>query len=372
MKIKRRNLLARGIELASTIPLIGLLVNNFMTKKKYYAIDTSQATYGEKFPLIQEWHELHTKLKGSLDKLWNAYEDAYHIQHTRVVPSINSEGNLYLRTETYYSWEEPENVPNHSVIESWLSAEDTLGKNLEYLAIHPLIDKRSFDKVRVSRKDLSRVSQGVVSTLMYGTEIGLLLGYEEILAHIHNKRVKEINSESQIKRRSFLKIIGALAGGGAAYLIGEHNHKVVEESRGDLEKELENINSLADVSSEEAFRRYFSESPETIISRIGEYQKTIDNTLNKNVQNKKVREKFEKLRVLCNNYYSYLSNVFQQRIPEELSELTNFGHITQKLEKISKKKKMRAGLGILLEGAAVAGAMAAVLVPGEYINKDIA
>ena len=54
MKQERRNFFARGIELASTIPLIGLLINNFMTKKKYYVVDSSQATYGEKMPMIQE------------------------------------------------------------------------------------------------------------------------------------------------------------------------------------------------------------------------------------------------------------------------------------------------------------------------------
>ena len=241
---------------------------------------------------------------------------------------------------------------------------------MEYLT-KPLIDKRSLEKVSVSEKNLGRISQGLANIFIYGGEIGLLLGYEELFACINNRHVKETNSERQIKRRSFLKIIGALVGGGAAYLIGKHNSEVVEESRGDLERELENINSLANISPKEAFKRYFSEMPETVISRVGGYKMIIVNTLNKNVREDNVRETFRKLEEISRNYHNYLCDIFQQIIPEELAELTNFGYITQKLKDISGKKKMRAELGIFLEGTAVAGAMAAVLVPGECINKKL-
>src|SRR3989344_3398216 len=117
--LTRRGSIAKIAELASTIPLIRLLINNFFKSRIYYELNFSYATLHKQPTVVSDFYASQSTLQEILEELWNAYEDAYYKMHTRLVPYIDAKGNPGVHTQTYWEWEEPHNVPRHEEIKRW-------------------------------------------------------------------------------------------------------------------------------------------------------------------------------------------------------------------------------------------------------------
>ena len=372
----RRDFLARGVELASTLPLAGLLVYNFLDSRSYYVVNSDKAVAIEK-PAAIGFCSLGNEFAASLENLCRAYKDEYYV--TTVEPStcINADGEAEFCLETTSDWEEPNNVPDHSVVFGWRDQQKKFQEGCLYLSSKPIVDGSRMDQITVDKKHTSKWFQRLSSAGVFGTEIALLLGYEEIGAHFSyngyrislSEKVHNINTESQIRRRSFFKVSAALAGAGAAYALSQHNQRKAIEGKNELEAEIKTLLGQVNVSNSESFRRYFHTTPEKLITNTTNYANKSKEIIGNNIASSKVTAAFHNVVSAGEKYFKELERFFKTGVPNELATLTTYGHITRKLDGSSSQNKLNTSLGLVLEGLAVGGTMAAILIPAEYINS---
>src|SRR3989344_1637920 len=370
---------ARAIELAATIPLIGLLIDNFSNSRKYYEANLSKAFNSGKPVIVSELYLEGDKFLSSLKNLAEVYEDEYYETYTTLETRTDAEGNTHIETVTHHRWVEPRGVPDHDVVFSWADKQKDFQRDLEYLVSRPVIDGNKIDNISVDEKNANRVGQGILSSIIFGSEIALLLGYEEIFANMSydgyetislSEKVRRTNTSSQINRRCFFKIGAALAGAYTAHKISLRNQRKSEEGKGKLENELDNIVSKADMSPENSFLRYFGIRPSQLINQAQSYVTASTRALENRIREKRVARAFEEVVNQGRKYIAYLKDVIAN-VPEDLSAMTTYGYITKEIKKLSEQQSTRANLGILVEGLVLGGVMAAILIPAEYINKKI-
>lgn len=367
-KESRRNALARVMELASTLPLVGILWKNTIERRSYYEIDKSGAINVEKIE-IPKFLDMTGSFLSSLENLCKEYYNEYHECHTVTSACPDGKGGVTTCTSTECNWIEPKNVPKHGVVYEWRDEQKELAEKINYLRTKPVINGESLKNIKVVKRQTGKVGQGILNVAMYGSEIALLLGYEEIAAHIQDTSVEYMSTPSQITRRSFFKGIAALAGAGAAYKLGGKNKEKNEKGKDQLEKEVLTLPSMVKISNDGAFLRYFESKPEQIIKNIENYVQVSKETLGKNVRNGNVRNAFENVVLAGERAVAELKQYFKEGIPQDLGTLANFGHVTKIVDGLSAEKKSEAWEGMVLEGLALAGVMAAIIGPAEYINS---
>ncbi|MBU2562224.1 MAG: hypothetical protein KKF68_01015 [Nanoarchaeota archaeon] len=381
--INRRTFLSkaavRTIELGSTIPLIGLLANNFIESREYYEANLSRALTSKKPGVITEFSKISNETTASLETLTRAYYNEYYESYVTAEITIDSDGNPKTRLVTKYRWVEPEEVPDHTIVSSWRNEQKKFSDKLRDLASNPVIDESKIKNISIDKKKSGKVGQGILSTLIYGSEIALLLGYEEISAHMSmcyteaslSEKVRIANTPSQINRRSFFKVAAALSGATVAHQIGSHHQRKSVEGRKKLEEQVKRIVIKADTPPQRSFLQYFGITPSQLIGQIKSYVDVSTSTLRKGVKEEKVARAFENVRDKCENYETYLKKSIGKEVPENLGDMTNYAYITQELQKLSGQQKSHANLGVLIEGLVVGGVMAAILIPAEYLNKKL-
>jgi len=380
LSFKRRRLLAKGIEMAAAMPLIGVLANNFLKSRNYSQVDNSEALVYEKPDTLKQFYNLQHSFRNSLTRLYEEYDQAYYVSHLETRISTDSKGNMTTTMVTVWDWEEPRNVPNHRVISSWRDYQDQITNKTQFLVSNPLIDINKLDNLRVYDKEANKFGQAVLNIGIYGAGTGLLLGYEEILASLRHPghfgrnmflsdKVREMNTDKQISRRSFFKVGAAIAGVGVAYKVGKNNQEKLGQGREKLENEIEKSNSFGDVNPDTAFQSYFMATPNSLINKAENCVNTLKSTLLSRVKNKRVRGAFEGVVRQGEQYAQSLRQYFADGVPFELGFISKCAKTTNAIEDISSEQRTGAGCGILLEGLAAGGVMAAILVPAEIINN---
>ena len=135
----RRNFLARGLELASAVPLIYLLKENFDASRKYSQADISGALVEDKPNILVQFRDMQKDYDLLLENLVNEYRDEYYRSHTGVYTTTDSKGNIKFNTHTVWDWEEPNNVPDHSVVYSWRDNQDDFFNKIDLLVSQQLL-----------------------------------------------------------------------------------------------------------------------------------------------------------------------------------------------------------------------------------------
>ncbi len=354
--------IGRALELASTIPLMYVAGKNFFEARQYYGIDISGA-----IPIEQKQNprfcEMGNEFRNSLDDLYDAYKEEYLKTHTRLVSHTDGNGHIFFSTETYTVWEEPSNVPDHTVVYNWKDKQNDLLKKTSYLTSEQLIDGTKLERIVIDKRDASRAGQGAISMLLYGGEVALLLGYEELTG------LKESSSKGQTNRRSLFKIGAAGVGAYIASKIYGYNKGKNELSKGEFDKKIKELH--VNISKDGSFSRYFNDSPSMVIDEVNRVLIASKETLNNGIKSPKVQSMFQRAFESSENHLSELRSYFANGVPDDLADFARDGYITQQLKSLSSSAKNRAYTGIVLEGLAVAGAMAALLVPAELISKKI-
>lgn len=367
--MNRRRFLARVVELASTLPLAGILVSNFLKSRDYYESNSSKAKLDEKSDVISPFCNMQNDFRNSLEQLYKEYKQAYYNSHIEPYPTIDPKGHVQIDMRTVWRWEEPRNVPDHRVISSWRDYQYSLFEKNNFLISSPLVDASKVRDIAIEKKQAGKIGQGVLNFGVYGAEIGLLLGYEELLAKARDEKVSEMNSDKQITRRSFFKVGAALAGACAAWKVGKYNENKLERGKLKLEKEINEAWDLGDSSAESSFKNYFQIGYKDLINQVRDNAAVSKNTLAENIREERVRDSFQNVAEQAEHYVSKLEEFFSDGVPSDLGFIARCGSITKKLAQISSDEKIYASSGILLEGLAVGGIMAAVLLPAEIINN---
>ena len=285
-QLKRRRFLARGIELASTIPLVGVLASNFNKSRDYYEANNSEAGLEEKTDVIKTFYNMQHGFRDSLVQLFREYNRAYYNSHIEIYTTLDAKGNPTTSTRTVWRWEEPRNVPDHRIIRSWRDNQNQLSDKINFLISSPLVDASKLDNIIIEEKQAGKLGQGILNLGVYGSQIGLLLGYEEILASVghsgkglsFSEKVRKMNTEKQISRRSFFKIGAALAGACVAWKVGKYNDEKLEKGESVLKKEVEVAMSLGDCPSENSFQSYFGISYTGLMRKVNENARVSVNT----------------------------------------------------------------------------------------------
>lgn len=371
----------RVIELLSTLPLVGLGITNFFAKRKYYEIDLSQAKTRKTEPSLQKLNPgSGAAFQTSLDRLGRVYEDAYYVSTTVPVTSTDANGNVSVTLQTTWDWEEPRNVPNHNIIFGWRDAQRAFLNQINYLH-GPLVDGERIQDIAVDEKEASGIGMGALGALMYGGEIVALLGYEEAIAYFNTpsyrrtslkENVERTNTDGQMSRRSWFKCGAALAGATAAGVVTNHNREQNESGKSELEQTLAVATKHQRLTPLESFQRYFGTNPLTEEQRIQGYVNISDKTLQSSVKDRRVTAAFKEVINTGVQYQNDLSTFFASEEFADTLNPTYYGYITRRLEESSADKGKEAKLGLLYEGAAVAGALALVLVPAEIISSRVA
>ncbi len=381
----RRNFLAKTVEWASTIPLIGLIYSNFMSRTNYYEIDHSRTLtqrVGE-YPSTTGLIGIHKNLQNSLENLYSKYESAYYVRHTRLVPHTTHNGKTSvttLRSETYYVWEEPKSVPDHTVIERWRENQDDLVTKLERLTKRATTNIEKLTELEIRRQQTNKGSEGLVSLAIYSPQIAALLYYEEAIAKMSHSDtnipasqiIEENDTSQQITRRSFFKVGAALAGALVSYPIVKKNREKREKGRSILEGEIEDIKRIAESSESEAFNGYFGITPSEMINSYQEQMRVSGNALEKGVKEKEVRLAFNQYIDASSKSIAALKELLGKRVPKEIGDLSKSAIISQRLDDKSTSEHRAVYTGIGLTGLAVAGAITVTLLPLELGDEYFA
>jgi hypothetical protein len=376
----RRRFIARTVELAATIPLIGLIFKNYQENRDYYGLDIKKALTIENNPVVEQFSKMPDSLGSALQELCDAYHSAYYKMKTRLVPSVGAKGRVHMHLQTYYVWEEPRDIPSHNVVYRWRDEHDSFAEKSKKLVNRPAIAIPSFDQVRVEKRQVDKASQVAIATGVYGTGIGALLGYEETIAYFKDNgdpsssfsdKVARTNTPQQITRRSFFKVGASLLGAYVANLVEDENKRENKEGKKTLESRITQLQSEIDVSPKQAFERYFETNPDNVINHVDSYIRNSRDVLSHNINYERIRTAFMNVTKTGEVYHEALTELFNNGVPQELATATTQRYITEQLEDLASQKKNVAISGIFLEGLAIAGTMAAILVPAEIINKKL-
>lgn len=344
-------------------------MSNFLKSRDYYESNSSKAKLDEKSDVISPFCNMQNDFRNSLEQLYKGYKRAYYNSHIEPYPTIDPKGHVQIDMRTVWRWEEPRNVPDHRVISSWRDYQYSLFEKNNFLISSPLVDASKVRDIAIEKKQAGKIGQGVLNFGVYGAEIGLLLGYEELLAKARDEKVSEMNSDKQITRRSFFKVGAALAGACAAWKVGKYNENKLERGKLKLEKEINEAWDLGDSSAESSFKNYFQIGYKDLINQVIDNAAVSKNTLAEDIREERVRDSFQNVAEQAEHYVSKLEEFFSDGVPSDLGFIARCGSITKKLAQISSDEKIYASSGILLEGLAVGGIMAAVLLPAEIINN---
>ncbi|MBW3015456.1 hypothetical protein KY330_03475 [Candidatus Woesearchaeota archaeon] len=378
--------LARILEFAATIPLIGFMYDNFYTSRNYYEAQLMQATVLEIPAPVKEFCTSRRTLQHSIEQLAEAYDDEYYNPYTTTESYMDFEGNFKTRTVTKYRWEEPSNIPDHSVIYESRDTGRDLASKCDRIMQKPIIDENKLREIEIINKTHSKGAQGAANLVLGGGCVALLLGYEEIYAHLEvpsydygyhkpktlDDKMNEINSEEQITRRSLLKIPAALAGAFCAYKLKEHTKQECERGKEDLRKNISTLlRRVEDYTPEQAFQTYFGQGPALHIAHTKKIHNLAQKTAPK-VKEHKVQSAFYKVTAASNSYLNQCTRLFSAGVPKELALASKFGLISNAIENLNNQYNAAAGASILLENMAIAGVMAAIIIPGELWNSKLA
>jgi len=191
----------------------------------------------------------------------------------------------------------------------------------------------------------------------------LLLGYEELTG------LKKSSSEGQTNGRSLFKIGAAGLGEYIASKIYDYNKDKNELKKNEFNKKINELH--VNLSKDGSFSRYFNDSPSMMMDEVNKVISTSQETLNNGIKSSKVQNRFQKVVEGGSDHIAELRSYFANGVPDNLADFARDGYVTQQLQSLSSSVKNRAYTGIVLEGLAVAGAMAALLVPAELISKKI-
>src|SRR3989344_3903180 len=68
----------RVLELAATLPLIGIVAANFNKRKTYFKINDAQAELKQRSNQVQDLHYAHDRFHTATQNLYAQYKDAYY------------------------------------------------------------------------------------------------------------------------------------------------------------------------------------------------------------------------------------------------------------------------------------------------------
>ena len=384
-KQQRRSFLAKTVELAAAVPLIGLIIENFRNRTSYYEIDSTAAQMLEQsHPKLDAMINASAPIGSYLDNLSSSYRNAYHKRHVRMVPYTRQVGKsttVGVRPETYYTWEEPSNVPNHNAIEGWRDFHVNFLNKISRLSQEATIDLERLRELSVVKQRTGRGKEGLVSLAVYTPQIAALLFYEEAIAKIRHGHEEHVSAEElvdrhdtkiQITRRSFFKVGAALAGAFISSPIVYKNRKKREEGKSKLEKEIARMQDLREINEDEAFSQYFGIGPDKIIEQYKNHLGLSEQALQSGVEDNKVRTAFSEFVQASKETVDSLESLISDGVPKEISDLTKSALIAQNLrdKSISEHQAVYTGLG--LTGLAVAGTIAFTLIPLEIISEYLA
>lgn len=355
----------------------------------------SESTVGERtdYPKILEAIDGFDKstfpIKDSSSNLYQVWERAYKklVPKTRIVRDSN--GNL--KTETYYEyeWHEPselrEKGVDNKIIANWISFFRNLEKRTNLLQAK---SSTSFDL------DAGRNALYYPETIVDGKSqrwwvmplYGLLgLGYS-FYEEIEQKRAEQnytephIDSLIRIKRRSFLKLLGA----GALSLMtrrlqvafGKKNSHLLDEIKAYNDEILVQL----DVTPEVNFERFFGRSPEDIRKELQEIIEKTTAVLNSGYNGKGifgllvdpywemrdgVKENLENLQKQAieakanfDRYFQWDEETGEYQIPEELTLATSYLWATQQMENFVRGKSLEVETRHLVNLLLMAGGLA--------------
>lgn len=381
----RRSFLTRALEFASTIPLAGLIVKNFDTRTSYYAIDSSGAQAIER--ATQDLEALSTAtyaLSSQINTLQCAYKQAYHKAHTRMVHCmVGSRKNRHMsmRTETYYTWEEPSNIPNHAVIDQWHDFSSGFFQNITRARKNADIDLNELNKLVVEQRRTGKYREGLVSLAIYAPQIATLLFYEEAIAHArhgserHNSAeelVDRHDTPQQITRRSLLKGIAAFAAAAVSVPVVRRNLELREQGKAKLENEVASLRGYIGKSEEEVFRTYFGFNTPQLYLQLQNQLALTQETLKTGVKEERVRTAFEDLVTEETRAKRRFSEILGDNVPKPLGDSIKSAVIRESLDKLSDSERNAVYTNIVLTGLAVAAATAGILIPAELVNEAYA
>lgn len=370
------------IEIASVGPLVYLIANNFMESKQYDEImfdDTINTnTPGE----VRALNSITKDICNALDTLYNKHHDEFRESRQVVTYGTDDEGNLTTDWDTEYYWDEPSNIPDNYQISSWQNHYNGIHKKTNFLANHKLVDPNKVDSINIDKKESDKTVQGIISGVVYGTEIVLLLSYEEFIAKAQENSyynrgksmkqlVEETNSPAQIKRRSFFKVGAALTAGFVASKISNYNEERAVEGKKDLEKTVEEIREMKykPVTSEETFSKYFGKTALELKREVANLKNVAHSSAIKSSQYRGVTYAYSNLERVCDNYLQSFDTIFASGIKRDFKDILTGATITEQIEE--NKTSINTNLGVFLETLAVGGTLAAILTPAEYINKSM-
>ncbi len=364
---------AKVVELLSTLPLVWLVAGNFRVKRTYYQANPSNALAPSPsltpFPTANDIYRNQQSLQTTLAGLYSAYKGAYYKSRLVMIGKIIT---------TQYYWAVPNNLPSRSDIEAWQTQQSNLGTLIANLANSQLIDNKKVRVITVDQKHANKQGQAILASAIYGTEILLLLGYEEIAAHLSydgydrislSEKVELMNTGAQINRRSWFKLGAAAAGLLVADHIYGNTMEKSEQGKSDLEKEIQKMAEINGVSPEKAFALYFGQTPKEMISTVEDYKRTSQAALATVISDSGVKSAFESTARASDLYSRYLQRLFGKGVPQDLVTAAKCGYVTRQLQNLSYKQKTNTWKGLIIEGLAVAGTMAAIIVPAELINQ---
>lgn len=357
----------RAVELAATLPLIYTVFHNMKKRKTYFEIDATKSQSKTRSNLVEDIRYLYSRFYTETQNLVARYQDAYY--KSRLVPrTYFSDGKIKTRLVTEYYWDEETGIPNHNTVENWKNETYPCFDKLNDLKSGTQIDLDKRKNITVVEKEANRTTQLTTNLGVYGTQIGILLGYEEIVALMHKSEnqtfkesMRELYSSRQMNRRSMFKGLAALAGAATAMNLDDYLDDRLQEKKSSLASTIQTLESIPQISPEESFKTYFGQTPQEVIYEI----KKKTQASNISAENRFVNAAFLQLK----NSGERLSEKLEKTlipVPEKFSEVIKSRLAAEKLENTSTEAEPE--INILKEGALSAGVMGILIGLFEWYN----
>lgn len=379
--LSRRRMLARSAELASVVPLGVLAYQDFTRSREVHQYDMSKAKMAENpiagDKMITDFFNKQTNYTRAVDELYSVYDDEYYKSRVVINPSVDSQGDVTMDYDTEYYWDVPGNLPDESEIGSWINRNSAINGKINYVSQNKLVDINLLKNIAIKAKEGNTTAQKIIAGFIYTAQIGLLLGYEEVICQLEKpsyQSFKQAFNESQTKkqenRRSFFKVGAALAGAFVAGYINRGIDENIKSGREKLEDSLAKAKNNAKKNGETAINSYFNNSLDGIINSTDSQLLVVEDTLKKRINENNVRNAFSRVLACGRELNKSIRALKENRASmDNLQNVSKAAEITQNLEKASSLEERKASLGIILEGLGVAGVMAAILIPAEIYNR---
>jgi hypothetical protein len=160
-------------------------------------------------------------------------------------------------------------------------------------------------------------------------------------------------------------------GGAASLVVANKIDNRLSTGKERLEKAVSQAGLEVEATSVAAFNGHFNSSADALISEISSQRKLVESALANGITSAPVKSAFTSFIHTATEVEKSFRKLFSDGVPETIADLCRSIILTKAINDARSSESSLGELGILIEGLAVGGAMAATVISLETANKHL-